>query len=111
MSPSVFNDQAIGQPISSGVCEESNGRVFNPDEFDIGKQKGIRYGKDTRHRGRLITWVMVIIPCWLVAVLLITAFSDNVDNNVKVALLVTTTANVIGLALVVLRGMFEKKSE
>ncbi len=79
---------------------------FNPDEYDLGKQKAKRYGQDTQHRSHLIAWVMVIIPVWLVAVLLIVAFAFRVSDTVKTTLLVTTTANVIGLALVVLRGMF-----
>ena len=54
---------------------------------------------------------MWIIPIWLVAVLAIVAFMDvsRVSDTVKTTLLVTTTANVIGLALVVLKGMFPKE--
>ena len=54
---------------------------------------------------------MWIIPIWLIAVLLITAFTSpcRVSDTVKTTLLVTTTANVIGLALVVLKGMFAKE--
>lgn len=90
------------------------GSDFNPDDDDLGKQKTKRYGQDTRHRGRLITWVMIIIPVWLIGVLGIVAFtsSEKVTDTVKTTLLVTTTANVIGLALVVLRGLFnEHESE
>lgn len=84
---------------------------FNPDDADIGKQKTWRYYHDTIHRKHLICWVMWIIPIWLIAVLFITAFAlpNRVSDTVKTTLLVTTTANVIGLALVVLKGMFSKE--
>lgn len=89
-------------PMPDGCSE------FNPDEYDLGKQKSWRYYHDTIHRGHLITWVMWIIPVWLLAVLVITAFAKEISDTVKTTLLVTTTANVIGLALVVLKGMFSK---
>ena len=84
---------------------------FNPDDGDKKRQKAKRYEHDTIHRKHLICWVMWIIPIWLIAVLLITAFTSpcRVSDTVKTTLLVTTTANVIGLALVVLKGMFAKE--
>lgn len=100
MNAPLFKEDIIGSPTTS------NGADFNPDEYDLNKQKTKRYGQDTLHRRHLIVWVMVIIPAWLVAVLLIVAFAAEVSDMVKTTLLVTTTANVIGLALVVLRGMF-----
>lgn len=100
MAAPLFNRDAIGSPSTD------RGADFNPDEYDLEKRKTARYGQDTLHRHHLITWVMIIIPVWLVAVLVIVAFADKVSDMVKTTLLVTTTANVIGLALVVLRGMF-----
>ena len=84
---------------------------FNPDDGGLGRQKSWRYYHDTIHRKHLICWVMWIIPIWLVAVLAIVAFMDvsRVSDTVKTTLLVTTTANVIGLALVVLKGVFPKE--
>ena len=79
---------------------------YNPDDCNLARQQAFRYAQDTAHRKRLITWIMWIIPVWLVAVLLITAFGCDVSETVKVTLLATTTINVIGLALVVLKGMF-----
>lgn len=100
-----FNKDEIGAPPIAG----ENAANFNPDEYDLGKQKSWRYYHDTIHRKHLICWVMWIIPVWLLAVLFITAFANNVSDTVKTTLLVTTTANVIGLALVVLKGMFSKE--
>lgn len=79
---------------------------YNPDDCNLARQQAFRYAQYTAHRKRLITWIMWIIPVWLVAVLLITAFGSDVSETVKVTLLATTTINVIGLALVVLKGMF-----
>lgn len=103
MNTPTFKKEAIEQP------ETCNGADFDPDEKSLTRQKTERYGQDTRHRSRLIYWVMIIIPAWLIAVLCIVAFTDRcmVSDTVKTTLLVTTTANVIGLALVVLKGMFK----
>ena len=103
MAAPLFNEDIIGSPTT--IDDDFNWN-FNPDEDDLRKQKAKRYGQDTQHRSHLITWVMIIIPVWLIAVLLIVAFVSQVSDTVKTTLLVTTTANVIGLALVVLRGMF-----
>ena len=102
-----FNKEEIGAPPIAGESAAN----FNPDEYDLGKQKSWRYYHDTIHRKHLICWVMWIIPLWLIAVLAITAFASpgQVSDTVKTTLLVTTTANVIGLALVVLKGMFAKE--
>ncbi|WP_143257100.1 hypothetical protein [Alistipes onderdonkii] len=100
-----FNKEEIGAPPIAGERADN----FNPDEYDLGKQKSWRYYHDTIHRKHLICWVMWIIPVWLLAVLAITAFAGAVSDTVKTTLLVTTTANVIGLALVVLKGMFSKE--
>jgi len=103
MNTSTFKTEAIEHP------DTYNGADFNPDEKSLVQQKSERYGQDTLHRGHLITWVMIIIPTWLVFVLLIITFAKKeiVSDTVKTTLLVTTTANVIGLALVVLKGMFK----
>lgn len=95
-------------PDTTTACSDGD---FNPDEDDLNRQKTKRYGQDTRHRSRLVKWVMWIIPFWLVSVLLIVAFAsaEKVSDTVKTTLLVTTTANVIGLALVVLKGLFNDR--
>lgn len=78
---------------------------FNPDIYTLEQQKNRRYGQDTSHRHTLIVWVMIIIPVWLAVVLLIVTFTE-IDPSVKIALLGTTTINVLGLPLIVLRGLF-----
>ena len=49
---------------------------------------------------------------WLIAILLILVFSAylRLNDSVLIMLLGTTTANVLGLALIVLKGLFGKSN-
>lgn len=72
-----------------------------------------RYHQDTRQRLFLAKWVVSATSAWLGMVLVILvccgcgvmAISDNVLN----VLLATTTVNVLGLAYIVLKGLFVRK--
>lgn len=85
-----------------------------------------RFTDDTLHRKKLVCWIKVLIPVYLscIGVILfivgiydfqIALFSSAISlkfgfilsDTVLVALLGTTTANVIGLAAIVLRGLFK----
>lgn len=86
------------------------GREKDVDRDNLPKQKAIRYGKDTAHRGGLIRWVK-----WVVSLSLILTFSIlslnrwlglNISDSVLIALLTTTTANILGLAYIILKGLF-----
>lgn len=70
-----------------------------------------RYKQNTEYRKNLTRWVMWTSVCWLgfVAVILVLNSSINgfvLSDAVLAVLLGTTTANVLGLALIVLKGMF-----
>lgn len=69
-----------------------------------------RYREDTSLRKALATAFTMIISFWLLAVLLILTgnrFHEyNLSDNVLITLLVTTTANVIGMMLIILRNLF-----
>lgn len=79
-------------------------------------QEKERYRQDTKHRDYLVRWVVYTNSAWLIAILVIViahgaANEDGTDlfqlsDTVMVTLLATTTANVLGLALIVLRGLF-----
>ena len=103
------------------------GFVFNPDNGDVRQnvsqgdfdtmsmedQERERYGQDTRFRKYLSKWVMWIVPVWLFIVILIVylcSFGLCELTDVQMStLLATTTANVLGLAYIVLKGMFGVK--
>lgn len=68
-----------------------------------------RFEKDTRWRCRLSWWVIAVDSVWLAAVLSILALNGgylHLNDAVLVTLLATTTANVLGLAFIVLKGLF-----
>ncbi len=81
-------------------------------DFRSAREK--RFDEDTEHRRELVKWVKILIPWYLLFVLvllLLVGFRWITDftlsNEVLVALLCTTTANVLGLAAIVLRGLFK----
>ena len=84
------------------------------DDYDqlSKKLRNDRYEEDTRHRRNLSTWATVVVSVWLISVLLILTFNTrylDLSNNVMIALLSTTTLNVLGMMFIVLRGLFENK--
>ena len=82
----------------------------NPDADDLEAQERKRYAQDTRYRKLLALWVMWVVSVWLGVVLAIIALTGfkvlKYDQPVLVTLLATTTINVLGLAFIVLRGLF-----
>ena len=70
------------------------------------EQEAERFGQDTRLRKILAIWTMVIISAWLVAVLVILFFRDNLNPSVLITLLATTTINILGLPKIILEGLF-----
>lgn len=98
------------------------------DDFEhtesIEKSKSIaslhRIIENTHARRRLEKWALKVIVTYLVLVLLIviTTYTSidfiglpwfHFDNQIMIAILTTTTANIIGLGLIVLRGHFLAK--
>lgn len=98
-----------GLPVSSS----SEDIPQNVDAMSIGEQQKTRYSQDTKFRKHLAWWVMGIVPVWLATVLVLLflqGFSGfTLSDSVLVALLATTTVNVLGLAFIVLRGIFPQK--
>jgi hypothetical protein len=74
-----------------------------------------RQVEEMGHRRDLIQRILVFSLVWLFVVLAIvmlsgfSAWDFDLDSNVLVALVTTTTANVLGLAFIILRGLFYKK--
>lgn len=82
----------------------------NPDAMPLDAQESIRFGQDTRHRGRLVSWMMRVVGAWLVCVIILTAVNKvwhlGISDNVLMTLLATTTINVLGLSKIILNGLF-----
>ena len=58
---------------------------------------------------------MIIVPAWLVVVLALIVLCgfkvSELPSSVLNTLLATTTANILGLAYIVLKGMFPQERE
>jgi hypothetical protein len=81
------------------------------DKHDLTWQEAKRYAEDTGHRGKLIRWVKRVVSWSLVLTFLILILNRilalDISDTVLIALLTTTTANILGLAFIVLKGMFK----
>jgi len=93
------------------VDKERAKSVPEKDFDNVSKeQKNIRYGQDTEERKLLSHWVMCVVSIWLFLVLLAIVFNElwhlGINQTVSVVLLGTTTINILGLAFIVLRGLF-----
>lgn len=74
------------------------------------RYKSDRYYYDTLLRIGLALWVVVVDTLWLYRVLDILVWNTQtfqISDSVLLMLLGTTTINVIGLAYIVLKGLFE----
>ena len=89
--------------------------VEDIDSFPLEKQKTLRYTQDTKYRKILAHWVMYIVSIWLGLVLFVISFNEifhfNIDKTVCIVLLGTTTINILGLAYIVLKGIFPNKAK
>lgn len=82
------------------------------DEHSLGEQEDLyndRFKKDTTWRCRLSWWVMIVDSAWLATILVILFLNTkclHLSDAVLITLLGTTTINVLGLAFIILRGLF-----
>ena len=72
-----------------------------------------RYEQDTKWRDRLAKWVVWVTSIWMLTILVILLIEGScstfdLEKEVLITLLATTTANVLGLPLIVLRGIFSE---
>lgn len=113
MTENPFENINLSGDDSRNSTSPSNIPQVDIDDLSMKDQIKERYGQDTRFRKHLAHWVMYIVPAWLGCVLFIITFNEpfcfNLDPNVLVTLLATTTVNVLGLAYIVLKGIFPQK--
>lgn len=97
-------------PLNTKVPPE-NKAIGEGDITDLTQK---RYEQDTRWRSRLSRWVIIIDSAWLCAIIVILWFNDGcfkLSDNVLMVLLGTTTINVLGLAHIILKGLFRAEAE
>lgn len=95
-------------PKSSSLSEKED-----IDAAGLSQQKTlyelIRYHHDTQNRDWLAKWAAYVVSIWLSFVLIIlflnTAFF-KLDKAIVIALLGTSSVNVLGLSYIVLKGYF-----
>lgn len=96
----------------SGVISPSETPTVDSDRHSLTELTALtndRFEKDTRWRCRLSWWVIAVDSVWLAAVLCILTLNGDylhLNDAVLITLLATTTANVLGLAFIVLKGLF-----
>lgn len=94
------------KPFDVAVTSE----LANIDSESLQEQVKVRYKQDTKQRKMLATWVIFATSIWLAAVLVLMFLlgfgAISISDNVMDALLITTTFNVLGLAYIVLEGLF-----
>jgi hypothetical protein len=91
--------------------KDSSTSGFNDVDLDsLSEQARERYHQDTKQRKFLAYWVVWATSIWLGVVLVIVVLQGcnvlSLATSVMTALLVTTTFNVLGLAYIVLEGLF-----
>lgn len=77
--------------------------------------KNHRYKDNTEIRRALVVAFTTVIVFWLLSVLLILVGNNcnhyNLSENTLIALMVTSTANVIGMMIVILKNIFPEKNK
>lgn len=100
-----FDSNAIPKNIPNDTLE-------NVDDMSMRQQRKERFSQDTRFRRHLANWVMIIVPAWLMSVVVLIYLHGyntlDLDKEVLITLLATTTVNVLGLAYIVLKVYFPK---
>lgn len=107
-----------GMPIAewgdTNADEPLDPALNNVDNESLETQEKERYKQDTKQRKFLAQWVVWTDSMWLgsVIVILVLVGLDVLDlsNSVINTLLATSTANVLGLAYIVLEGLFGKSN-
>lgn len=98
----------LSAPLTRPNAETSNNDTKTIEEQE--KQlRNDRFKSDTNWRCRLSWWVICVDSVWLTAILLILMSNTkwfHLSDTVLLMLLGTTTINVLGLAFIVLKGLF-----
>lgn len=83
----------------------------NIDRDSLEQQEKERYRQDTVQRRSLATWVVWVDSLWLLGVMVVVFLCGfglmRLEASVLNVLFATTTANVLGLAYIVLEGLFK----
>lgn len=79
------------------------------EQIDLKRAQTDRYKSDTKDRKWLAEWSTAVVSIWLflvITILIKNHDSIHLSDSVMIALLGTTTLNVLGLMFIVLKGHF-----
>lgn len=92
-----------------------NNVVFSGQRVNSQTLKLNRYSDTSKLRKHSAYWVMIVVSFWLflvVGIVFLCGFAVmNLEASVIIALLTTTTANILGLPLIILQGLYPKEKE
>lgn len=79
---------------------------------ETGELENDRLRDDNKHRNSLVFWMKCVVAIWMglvITLIFLSGFriSFHISDAVFVALLSTTTVNVLGLAYIILKGLFK----
>ncbi|MDH6305182.1 hypothetical protein M2459_002279 [Parabacteroides sp. PF5-5] len=109
--PIQFNELEISSDISDRSSDVVNTPSSDIDLLNLDDQRKERYKQNTRHRGILSKWVMFVVSIWLLLVMCLLFLNKplglDLEGDVIKTLLTTTTINILGLPLIILRSLFK----
>lgn len=92
-----------------------NNVVFSGQRVNSQTLKLNRYSDTSKLRKHSAYWVMIVVSFWLflvVGIVFLCGFAVmSLEASVIIALLTTTTANILGLPLIILQGLYPKEKE
>lgn len=109
----VQNSTAIDHEQNPDGQNGDDANVVSSQSIALDKAKVKRFEDDTDHRAGLVDWIKDLIPIYLVLVLFLLIGNGfetipfRLSDEILLAILCTTTANIIGLAVIVLKGLFK----
>lgn len=115
--PSNYELPRIEQPKSSHYNKKNDVLIDDVDQNTFSTQQQIliadRYKQDTDHRRNCVYWVLGVVSAWLLGVfaLLCNHKTANLPEYVLITLLGTTTLNILGLPLIILKSLFPTPKE
>jgi len=93
-----------------GKKSSNKSETLDADRLDLDIQEVVRYRQDTKERKLLSHWVIWVVSSWLLLVMIVVSLNSllnfKLSDSVLITLLATTTANILGLAYIVLDGLF-----
>ena len=88
------------------VFNNSNQNIATNSKYTLEEE---RFKQNTNTRLILSWWVIILITLWLAFTGFVVVYKGTeLSDAVMIALLTTTTANVIGLGFILLNGLFPR---